>query len=155
MRVGPSRLTSTAASSGESKLTVAAEWIDGVAAWPGLCRPSSSRPSPSVPTSPAIDLHPPGDQLVELGLAADLGAQPVEAVVAEDLPLGPLLDACASRPGRTSRTISQSGTERSRRSTSAVPRNPVAPVMAMRLPAKAPSIESVDELIDSSDTAAP
>ena len=37
-------------------------------------------------------LHPACDRLVERGLAAELGAEPVEAVVLEDLPRGPLLD---------------------------------------------------------------
>ena len=44
------------------------------------------------------------------------------------------------RPGRTSSTRSQSGTERSSRSTSAVPKKPVAPVMAMRFAANASAI---------------
>ncbi len=47
------------------------------------------------------------------------------------------------RPGRTSRTSSQSGTDRNRRSTRAVPRNPVAPVTAMRRPARASLITSL------------
>ena len=51
-------------------------------------RPSSSRPSPSSPTSPAIVVQPPGDLLVEA--VAELAAQPVEAVVAEDLARGAL-----------------------------------------------------------------
>ena len=45
------------------------------------------------------------------------------------------LRAAPRRPGRTTSTSSQSGTQRSNRSVSAVPKNPVAPVMAMRLPA--------------------
>ncbi len=39
-------------------------------------------------------------------------------------------------PGRTSRRSSQSGIELSKRSTSAVPRKPVAPVIAIRFPDK-------------------
>ena len=68
------------------------------------------------------------------GVAADLGSEPVEGVVAEDLPPRPLPDR-DRRPGRSSRTSSASGTVRSSRSRSAVPRKPVVPVMAMRLPA--------------------
>ncbi len=44
------------------------------------------------------------------------------------------------RPARMSRTSSQSGTERSRRSTSAVPKKPVEPVTAMRFPARSSAI---------------
>src|SRR5690606_28671691 len=39
-----------------------------------------------------------------------------------------------------SRTSSQSGTERNRRSTRAVPKKPVEPVMAMRFPARSSAI---------------
>ena len=139
MRVGPSRLTSTAPSSGESNATVAAEWMtmshDASAA-----RPASSRPRPSVPTSPAIDLRPAGRSSRRSLGSAELGAQPVEGVVLEDLALDPLRPTVERRPGRTSRTISQSGTDRSSRSTSAVPRKPVVPVTTMRLPARASAI---------------
>ena len=46
-------------------------------------------------------------------------------------------------PGRTITTTSHSGTLRSRRSTSAVPRKPVAPVTAIRRPASSSGITSV------------
>ena len=52
MRVGPRRLTSTAGSSGLSKLTVAAEWMT-MSHEASAARPASSRPRPSRPTSPA------------------------------------------------------------------------------------------------------
>ena len=52
-RDGPSRLTSTARSSGESKLTVAAECTT-VLHVASTARPASSRPSSSEPTSPAM-----------------------------------------------------------------------------------------------------
>ena len=61
-------------------------------------------------------------------------AQPVEAVVADDLPGRPAAAASAPASGRTSSTTWQSGTARSSRSTRAVPRNPVAPVTKIRLP---------------------
>ena len=50
--------------------------------------PSSSRPSPSVATSPATADDPGGHGVVEA--VAELLAEPVEAVVLEDLLGGPL-----------------------------------------------------------------
>ena len=47
------------------------------------------------------------------------------------------------RVGRTKRTSSQSGTPRSSRSTSAVPKKPVLPVMANRLPERDSLITSI------------
>ncbi len=47
----------------------------------------------------------------------------------------------ARRLGRTSTATSHSGTARIRRSTSAVPRNPVAPVTKIRLPARAGAMD--------------
>ncbi len=89
-RDGPSRLTSTAESSGESKLTAAAEWMTRSHS-DSSCSPSSSRPSPSVATSPATDDHPGATSASKRSPV--LLAQPVEAVVLEDLPGGPLLRA--------------------------------------------------------------
>ena len=86
-RDGPSRLTSTAASSGESKATLAAEWTTTSQA-ARASRPASSRPSPSRATSPATAPRRAATWRVE-GVA-ELGAQLVEAVVAQDLALGPL-----------------------------------------------------------------
>ena len=64
-------------------------------------------------------LHPAGDHLVEGRLAAELLAEPVEAVVLEDLALGALLDgAHAAGPdeehelaagGRSQQALDQSG----------------------------------------------
>ena len=146
MRLGPSRLTSTAPSSGESKATVAAEWMT-MSQVASAARPASSRPRPSAAHVAGDDRDPAVDHGVELG-AAQLLAQAVEGVVAEDLPLARW--ATAERlPGRISSTSSQSGTERSRRSTRAVPRKPVPPVMAMRLPARASGIiRRVYHLVD-------
>src|SRR3954471_19094650 len=53
MRVGPSRLISIADVSGESNETVAAEWMT-MSAVAKIARSPSLRPSPSVPTSPAM-----------------------------------------------------------------------------------------------------
>ena len=139
MRVGPSRLTSTAPSSGESKLTVAAEWM--------TMSQAAQRGPALVVEAEAVaadvagdDLHPAGDDARRRPSLAELGAQAVEGVVAEDLPLAPAGSTDDRRPGRTSSTSSQSGTDRSSRSTSAVPRKPVEPVTKMRLPARASAI---------------
>ena len=53
MRVGPSRLISTAVSSGESNDTVAAEWMT-TSHDASTCWSSGDRPRPSRPTSPRI-----------------------------------------------------------------------------------------------------
>jgi hypothetical protein len=91
MRVGPIRLTSTARSMGESKLTVAAEWM--TMSQPPAARAPASVEAEAVGAHVALDdLHPAGHQLVERGLAAELVAQAVEAVVLEDLASGALLD---------------------------------------------------------------
>ena len=98
MRVGPRRFTSTAASSGESNDTVAAEWMTTSHA-ASAARPSSSSARPSVPTSPAIGVT----RSATIGgeaVLAELLAQAVEGVVAEDLALGALLDrGAAARAG--------------------------------------------------------
>ena len=132
MRVGPSRLISTAESSGESNDTAAAEWMtmshDGEHGAVGLGRGRARR----VPTSPAIVVIRRAVHSSNAG--AVLGAQAVEGVVLQQLALHP--------PGRR-RALAVAdeqhelavGHARSSRSTSAVPTNPVDPVMAMRLPA--------------------
>ena len=80
------------------------------------------------------DGDPPRHLLVE-AFAEDL-AELVERVVAQDLALHPLRGRGATA-ARTSSTREQSGTARSSRSTTAVPRKPVDPVTAMRRPARA------------------
>ena len=99
--------------------------------------PSSSRPSPSWPTSPAT--------------ATSRRRHPVVEAVAQLVRAGGRSSRCArSRgpvrcraptaggwAGRAPRPRSR-GPMRRRRSTRAVPRNPVAPVTRMRLPARAP-----------------
>ena len=71
-----------------------------------------------------------------LTVAADLfGTRGVDAVSLDEIAA-----AVARLPPRTRSTNSQAGTQRSRRSTSAVPTNPVAPVMAMRVSASASAI---------------
>ena len=89
MRLGPSRLTSTAGSSGESKDTVAAEWMTmSQDAEGGAAGVVEAEP---VGADVAGDRRDPsGDQLGEAVLA-ELLAEAVEGVVAEDLALGPLL----------------------------------------------------------------
>ena len=110
-------------------MTVAAEWMTTSLA-ARAARPSSSRPRPSCPTSPAHGPDPAGHLGGEA--VAELGAEAVEAVVPDDLAgqsgrgIGP--------PARADQTMtSASGTQRRMRSTSAVPRNPVAPVTKKRL----------------------
>ena len=98
---GPSRLISTAASRGESKLTVAAEWttVEQVAS---SSRPASSRPRPSSPTSPASGMTRRGHLLVEA--VAELAPQAVEAVVPEHLAVDPVGSPPAGRGGRSATT---------------------------------------------------
>ena len=86
MRDGPSRLISTAESSGESNDTAAAEWMM-VSHDAQTARSSSFRPSPSRVTSPETVVIRRGDHRVEVGSV--LGAEPVERVVLEDLLAGP------------------------------------------------------------------
>ena len=102
-----------------------------------VARSASSRPSPSVLTSPAIAVTRRAT-IASNGSArvAELGAQAVEGVVLEDLACARARSTPWRLPGRTSRTSSHPGTLRSSRSTSAVPTKPVLPVMAMRLPAR-------------------
>ena len=127
-REGPRRLISTAWVSGASKETVAAEWMTmSLAA--RAARPASSSPSPSCPTSP-------GTALTRRATSA---AKPSPSSSRRRLKQSFLMISLARRaaasvrrPGRTSTVISASGMQRRMRSTRAVPKNPVAPVMKMR-----------------------
>ena len=133
---GPSRFTATAASSGESKETAAAEWMT-TSTSARAARSASSRPSPSTETSPpsgrrrrAIVVSKPSPHSRRRRSKASLRRMSRRTRSA----------APARRPGRTSGSTSQSGTQRRIRSTRAVPRNPVAPVTAIRRPANASAI---------------
>ena len=95
MRTGPSRLTSTASSIGESNDTVAAEWM--------TMSHDAERLAARVVEPEAVgadvtgdDRDPPRHLLVEAARPAR--AEAVEGVVAEDLPLHPLRGR-ARRPG--------------------------------------------------------
>ena len=131
-RDGPRRLTSTAASRGASKLTVAAEWTT-VEQEDSSSRPSSSRPSPSKVTSPARGMTRRAASASNRSPSSlrRRSKQLFRRRSRSARSLAPL------RPGRTMTTTSVSGRHRSTRSVSAVPRNPVAPVIAIRRPASA------------------
>ena len=135
MRTGPSRLTSTAWFSGESKLTVAAEWIT-TSQLAKIARSSGERPRPSVDTSPATVVMRRA-QCSSNGLAPPSCWRSRSNASLRRISRCTRVAAVVRLPGRTSSTSSQSGTERSSRSTIAVPRKPVDPVTAMRLPASA------------------
>src|SRR2546430_1306465 len=132
---GPMRLTSAAASRAASKLTVAAAWIP--ARQPARrSRPASSSPSPSTPTSPAtaISLEPTTWSNSAPSSSRRRSKQSL-------LRMSRLARSWAPRrPGRTITRTSQPGTERMSRSTTAAPRNPVAPVTPIRVPASASRI---------------
>ena len=136
MRVGPSRLTSTAVSSGESNDTAAAAWIT-TSHDANTARSSVDRPRPSVPTSPEIVV------IRRSVSASNDSAAPSARHSARRRSKASLRSSSRSTrraagerfPERTTSTSSQPGTHRSNRSTRAVPTKPVAPVMAMRLPA--------------------
>ena len=136
MRVGPSRLISTAESSGESNDTAAAEWMT-TSHDASTARSSSDSPRPSVPTSPAIVVI---RSAVMSSNPAPCSARRRSKASFFSSSRCTRLAAGERLPSRTSSTSSQSGTERSRRSTSAVPTNPVDPVMAIRFPASASAI---------------
>ena len=137
MRVGPSRLTSTARSSGESKLTVAAEWMT-------VSHVARSGPAGLVEAEAvggdvaADDLHPAVDHGVE---AASADSRSRSKASFWKISRWARCSTLRRRPGRISRTSSQPGALRSRRSTSAVPRKPVPPVTAMRWPSSAAAME--------------
>ncbi len=83
----------------------------------------------------AGDRGDPGRHL-RLEPVAELAPEAIEAVVAQHLPPDPL--GFAPPPGSHDQDqVAVGDAVRSSRSTSAVPRNPVAPVMAMRRPASA------------------
>ena len=88
MRVGPSRLISTAPSRGASKATVAAEWIT-MSHVASMARSASSRPRPSVPTSPVMTCTRRAVISAKPSLA-ELAAEAVEGVVLQHLALDPL-----------------------------------------------------------------
>src|SRR4051794_38548006 len=138
MRDGPRRLTSTAASSGESKATLAAGWIT-TSHDARTARSASSRPSPSVPTSPVITRRRRAT-ISSRALAPPTSARRRSKASLRMTSRWTRWAAVERRPARTRRTSWQPGTERSRRSTMAVPRKPVAPVTAMRLPSRASAI---------------
>ena len=139
-RGGPSRFTSTAPSRGASKVTEAAAWITmSQAAEQGA--PGLVEREPVACDVAADRVETAGDDVVEV--LAELTAQSVEAVVAQDLPARCVPRALGvGRAGRRT-TTSHSGTLRSNRSTSAVPRKPVAPVTAIRRPASSSRITGV------------
>ena len=87
MRDGPSRLISTAESSGESNDTAAAEWMM-MSHDAQMARSASFRPRPSRVTSPATVVIRPATAVSKS--APCICAQPVEGVVLEDLLAGPL-----------------------------------------------------------------
>ena len=140
-RDGPSRLTSTAVSRGESKLTAAAECT--------TMSHSESAWSPSVVEPEPVGGHVAGHRRDPRG---DLGVEPVAVLGrgggrssrSSGSPWPPAASGSTGGPGRISRTTRLSGTVRSRRSTRAVPRKPVAPVMKNRLPARASRTRSPD-----------
>ena len=133
IRTGPSRLISTAESSGLSKLTAAAEWMT-MSQEAKTARSASLRPRPSVLTSPPT-------AVTRRSTIASNSAFPRSArrrSKALFLKISRRARSVASwrLEGRISRTSSQPGTARSRRSTRAVPTKPVLPVMAIRFPSR-------------------
>ena len=132
-RSGPARLVSTARSKGLSKATDAAEWIR-------MSQLAKSASVSGVAASPSAAMS----HSKTLTLLAQHSAKPFapssslrrsNAVLRQ---ISRSTRRCApARPGRTSKANSQSGTHRKRRSTRAVPKKPVEPVIAMRLPARA------------------
>ena len=132
-RTGPSRLISTAVSSGESKLTVAAEWMTvGTGRQqllPGCVeteavRRRRRRPAPAPVGRPRRRSWAPSSRRSRSKQLFFSTSRRTRS-------------AAPRRPGRTSRATSLSGIVRKMRSTRAVPRKPVAPVMAMRRPRRA------------------
>src|SRR5579884_1032162 len=132
-RDGPSMFTSTAVSSGASKLTVAAEWTT-VRQPASTSRPSSLNPRPSVPTSPSTTCRRRATS------ASKRSPSSARMRSKQSLRMSSRLTRSAApvrRPDRTTTATSHSGTERRMRSTRAVPRKPVAPVTPTRPPARA------------------
>ena len=87
MRVGPSRLISTAWSSGESKETVAAEWMTTFDS--GEDGAGSLVESESVGGDVTGDRGDPTRAHLREALFAEVLAEPVESVVGEQFTLGP------------------------------------------------------------------
>ena len=85
MRVGPSRFTSTAESSGESNETAAAEWIT-MSHVASTARCSADNPSPSVLTSPLIVVMRRSVISANALAPPNCSFKPVEGVVLQDLP---------------------------------------------------------------------
>ena len=132
-RSGPARLVSTARSKGLSKATDAAEWMRmSQLASSASVSGAAARPSAAMSHSKTLTL---------LAVQSAKPFAPSSSRRRSNAALRQISRStrcCApDRPGRTSKASSQSGTHRKRRSTRAVPRKPVAPVMAMRLPARA------------------
>ena len=138
-RVGPSRFTSTAPSRGASKVTDAAAWMT-MSQEPSNARPASSSASPSFATSPAIVWRRPAITSSKRSPSSprSRSKQSLRRTSRRVRSAGPWC-----WPGRTTTTTSHSGTLRSNRSTSAVPRKPVAPVTAIRRPASSSGITGV------------
>ena len=130
MRIGPSKLTSTALSSGESKETLAAEWMT-MSHDANICASLGESPSPSVLTSPATtEIRP--MMLASNSVPSFFRSRSKASFFR--ISRRTRSAAGVRRPSRTSNTNSHSGTLNSKRSTRAVPTKPVAPVIAMRLP---------------------
>ena len=130
MRDGPSRLISTAESSGESNETAAAEWIT-MSHEAKAARSMSFSPSPSRVTSPATVVIRPA---IAVSKSAPYSARRRSKASFLRISLRARSAAVVRLPSRISSTRWQSGTLRSSRSTSAVPTNPVLPVMAIFFP---------------------
>ena len=112
---------------------------DGVAAR-STARPASSRPSPSVPTSPATTVTRRATS------ARRRPCRRARRAAGRRRRCGRSRAAPAARRCASARADEQhelaAGTDRSRRSTSAVPRKPVAPVTEMRFPASASATDA-------------
>jgi hypothetical protein len=132
IRVGPSRLISTAESSGESNDTAAAEWMT-TSQEARTARSASDRPSPSVLTSPAMVVMRRAVISSNVSSPSAHDARSRSKASFFNSSRWTRRAAGVRLPSRTSSTSSHSGTLRSSRSTSAVPTKPVDPVMAIRV----------------------
>ena len=130
IRLGPSKLISIELSSGLSKLTVAAEWIT-TSHDVNRARSCSVSPKSSFVTSPDTTETLRSQVSTKSSPHCDRSASKASL---RKISRSTRRSALFRRVGRTRRTSSQSGTPRSSRSTKAVPRKPVLPVMAIRLP---------------------
>ena len=109
MRDGPSRLTSTAPSRGESKATVAAEWMT-MSHDASTARSASLRPRPSVPTSPVMTWTRRATSS-STALAPPSSARSRSKASLRRISRWTRWAAVERRPARTSSTTSQSGTD--------------------------------------------